>query len=202
MKFDFCLSCDELNKLPEANKDNWLAEIELLKKGLPQKANVLQVGCMDGTRIIHLLKVRPDLIITGLDIEKDLLALAKENLKGTNLKVNLVEGDITKPLPFSNFDYVICLNNTLGYIDDEYMAIENMKKMGKKLILSVYSEKFTDELGLTYFKAIGLKINQIKDNIFQAERFINIKRYARDEVNRWSGEVIETPIGYFCIINT
>ncbi len=157
---------------------------------------------MDGTRIISLLKVRPDLIITGLDIEKKLLDIARDNLKTAHLKAELIEGDITKPLPLSGFDYVICLNNTLGYINDEQTAIENMKKLGKKLILSVYGEKFTDDLGLAYFKSLGLKIKQIKDNIFQAKGFGNIKRYTRNEVNSWGGEVIETPIGYFCVIET
>ena len=201
MKFDFCINCDKLDKLPKANKDNWLAEIELLKRELPQNAKVLQVGCVAGARIIALLKVRLDLVITGLDIEKKLLDIAKDNLKIAHLKAELVEGDITKPLPLSCFDYVICLNNTLGYISDEYAAIENMKKLGKKVILSVYGEKFTDDIGLAYFESIGLKIRQIKDNIFQAEGFVNIKRYTRNEVNKWGGKITETPIGYFCVVD-
>ena len=198
----FYINCDKLDNIPKINRDNWLAEIELLKKEIPQKAKVLQVGCMDGTRIISLLRVRPDLVITGLDIAKRLLDIAKDNLKVANLKAGLVEGDITQSLPLSGFDYVICLNNTLGYINDEHIAIENMKRLGKKVILSVYGEKFTNDLGLAYFKSIGLKIKQIKDDIFQAEGFGNIKRYTRIEVNSWGGEVTETPIGYFCVIDT
>ena len=198
----FYIKCDKLDNIPKSNRDNWLAEIELLKKEIPQNAKVLQVGCMDGTRIISLLRVRPDLVITGLDIEKELLDIARDNLKTTHLKAELVEGDITKTLPLSGFDYAICLNNTLGYISDEHTVIENMKKLGKKVILSVYGEKFTDNLGLAYFKSVGLKIKQVKDNIFQAEGFGNIKRYTWNEVNSWGGKITETPIGYFCVIDT
>ena len=73
--------CDELDKIPALNKKNWLYEIELLKEELPLKATVLQVGCMDGTRIIALLKERPDLQIIGLDINKSLLDLAAQKFK-------------------------------------------------------------------------------------------------------------------------
>lgn len=202
MKKSFYINCDELNKIPKVNKENWLTEIRLLKKGLFQNAKVLQVGCMDGTRIISLLKTRPDLNITGLDIEKEFLAIARENLKREHLKVGFVEGDVTKTLPLSGFDYVICLNNTLGYIRDDKTAIENMKRLGNKVVVSVYGEKFTDDLGLAYFKSIGLNIKRIKDNIFQTDGFDDIKRYTRNEVNSWGGEVTETPVGYFCVIKT
>ena len=197
----FYINCDKLNKIPKANKENWLAEIKLLKNEITQNAKVLQVGCMDGTRIISLLKARSDLNITGLDIEKEFLAIARENLKKQHLKAQLVEGDITKRLPLSGFDYVICLNNTLGYIRDDKTATENMKRLGKKVVISVYGEKFTDDLGLAYFKSIGLKINRIEDNIFQTDDSDNIKRYTRNEVNSWGGEVTETPIGYYCVID-
>ena len=201
MENTFYVNCDKLENIPESNKNNWLAETELLKKEICQYAKVLQVGCMDGTRIISLMKLRPDLFITGLDIEKSLIDIAKDNLKTACFKAKLVEADITKPLPLSDFDYVICLNNTLGYIADEKKAIENMKIIGEKVILSVYGEKFTDDIALAYFKSIGLIIQNIKDNSFYAKDFGNIKRYTRNEVDSWDGKVIETPIGYFCVIS-
>lgn len=194
------IKCDELDNIPKPNKDNWLCEIELLTKELGLNARVLQVGCMDATRIIALLKARPDLKITGLDIEEDMIESSRKNLKKVGLKAELIHGDITKPLSVSGFDYVICLNNTLGYIPEQEKALENMKELGRTVILSVYGEKFTNELAQEYFKSINLEIERIENNLFHAKEFSSIKRYSKEEVENWNGRIIETPIGYFCII--
>ncbi|MFH1586268.1 MAG: class I SAM-dependent methyltransferase [Candidatus Diapherotrites archaeon] len=194
------IKCDELDNIPKPNKENWLFEIELLKKELSLNASVLQVGCMDGTRMIALLRARPDLKITGLDMEKGMVEASKRNLKKVGLKAELVLGDITKPQSVSGFDYVICLNNTLGYIPEQEKAIENMKELGKTVILSVYGKKFTDKLAKEYFKSINLELKGIENNVFHTKEFVNIKRYLEEEVEKWNGRIIETPIGYFCII--
>lgn len=70
---------------------------------------------MDGTRIIALLEKRPDLLLTGLDIDENLLKIAEENFRRANIDSELIHGDITKPLAISGYDYSVCLNNTLGY---------------------------------------------------------------------------------------
>jgi SAM-dependent methyltransferase len=196
------VKCDELDNIPKLNKDNWLKEIELLSKEFPLNSKVLQIGCMDGTRIIALLDKRPDLKITGLDIEGYMVEKIKENLKKYNYSADVILGDITKPVGVSGFDYVICLNNTLGYIFEEEKAINNMRGLGDKVIISVYGEKFDDSLGKDYFKAINLEVERIENNIFITKDFTNIKRYTRKDVEGWNPkEVIETPIGYLCILN-
>ena len=191
--------CDELDKIPALNKKNWLYEIELLKQELKPDTTVLQVGCMDGTRIIALLKERPDLQITGLDIDKSLLDLARQKFNKEKINATLILGDISKPLSIPKFDYVICLNNTLGYIEEEEKAIKNMKRAGKKVIISVYGEKFTDQLAQEYFSALGLKIINISNNTFYFDDFSKVKRYPRDEIIKWGGNVLKTPVGYFCV---
>lgn len=77
---DIFINCDILENIPQPNRENWLKEVELLKLELPQNARVLQIGSMDGTRIIHLLKLRPDLQITGLEIDAPLVELAQQNV--------------------------------------------------------------------------------------------------------------------------
>jgi methylase of polypeptide subunit release factors len=193
--------CDELNNIPKPNKDNWLREIDLMTQELKPNAKVLQVGCMNGIRIMALLEKRPDLVITGLDLEKEILELAKENFEKFGIKANLVHGDITRPPELGYFDYVTCLNNTLGYIAEEKKAIKNMKKLEETVILSVYGEKFTDGLARAYFKSINLELTGIDHNIFHTKEFINVKRYIKEEVEGWGGKIIETPIGYFVVIN-
>lgn len=194
------VKCDELDNIPKPNKDNWLYEVKLLSEILPKNAKVLQVGCMDGTKAIAILKERPDLIFTGIDIEQDMVNLYKKNLSKEGFNVDVILGDIVDDLSISGFDYVICLNNTLGYISEEKKAIENMKKIGKHVIISVYGEKFDDKLGGEYFKSINLEIESVKDNFFHSKEFVNIKRYTLDEVKKWNGKIIDTVIGYFCVI--
>lgn len=195
------IQCDELDNIPKPNKDNWLEEIELMAKVISPKAEVLQVGCMNGIRIMALLAKRPDLDITGLDFDQEIIDIAKYNFKKYGIEAKLVHADITTPPKMEKFDYVTCLNNTLGYIPEEEKAIANMKKLGKTTILSVYGEKFTDDLAKEYFKSINLELLGIENDIFHTKEFVNVKRYTREEVKAWGGRIIETPIGYFCVID-
>jgi hypothetical protein len=40
----YFVNCDKLELLPELNRRNYLFELDLLEKRLPQRARVLQVG--------------------------------------------------------------------------------------------------------------------------------------------------------------
>jgi len=197
---DVYINADELEGLPAQNRENYLYETELLQKELPQKAKVLQIGSMDGKRIIRLLEIRPDLQVTGLEIEDELVKIAQQNVAQTNLSAQFITGDITNPPNISQFDYVICLNNTLGYIQDQKKAIEEMKKLGKIVIISVYGEKFDDNLAREYFKTLHLEIERIENNVFIMKDFTKVKRYTKEEVGLWRGKIIKTPIGYFTIL--
>src|SRR3989344_5351986 len=127
MSNSFYLNCDKLDNIPPLNKANWLFELDLQCKLMPQRATLLQVGCMDATRIIEILKVRSDLKVTGLDIEKDFLILAEKNLHKVGLSAALIEADVTTFCTPISYDYVECLNNTLGYIPAVDKAIQSMK---------------------------------------------------------------------------
>lgn len=196
---DVYVNCDVMENIPIPNRDNYLKEIELLRHEFSANAQILQVGSMDGSRVIRLLEARPDLKITGLEIEADLVEFARQNLKAAGLYADFIQGDITAPPTLPHFDYVICLNNTLGYIPDQTKAIENMKQLGQ-VIISVYGEKFIDDLALSYFKSIHLDVNQIKNDFFIMKDFTTVKRYSKIEVESWGGKIIDTPIGYLCML--
>jgi SAM-dependent methyltransferase len=198
---DIYINCDVLKKIPKLNRENWLKETELLEIELPKKAHVLQVGSMDGTRVISLLEARPDLLITGLEIEAYFVNLAKEKIAASNLKAEFVHGDITDPSNLLRFDYVVCLNNTLAYIPDQKKAIQGMKKLGKAVIISVYGEKFNDDRAAAYFKSIKLEIDHMTKDHFFMKNFTKIRRYSKKDVSTWGGKVTETPIGYFCVLS-
>jgi len=199
---DVYSKCDDLDNIPPEMRDNYLCESELLAELLPRNSSVLQVGSMDGERIIRLLKLRPDLQAAGLELEEFFVKTAKERIAKAGFKAEFIHGDITSPPNLPTFDYVICLNNTLGYIQEEEKALDGMKALGKKLIISVYGERFTDKLAKRYFASIGLRVDQIKGDLFEMKDFTSVRHYHRQDVEKWKGVITETPVGYFCSIDS
>lgn len=194
---DIFVKCDELDRLPAGNRDNYLFELEWLASELPQGCHMLQVGSMDGMRIVRLLEVRPDVIPTGLEIEGDLVRLARHTVSQHGMSASFVHGDITAPpVGLDCYDYTICLNNTLGYIPNVNAAIDQMKKTAPTVVISVYGEKFDDALAERYFDAIGLAVREIVDDTIVLKDFSSVRRFPRSVVSTWGGRVIETPIGY------
>lgn len=188
------IHCDELEKLPKDNRDNWEYELSLVCGLLPEAATVLQVGCMDGTRIRRLLSSRHDLRITGLDIEEDLLTIARKKCPDAEF----VLGDITAPPPLPRFGSVLCLNNTIGYIPLWQKALANMRALGNTVVVSVYGERFTDAHAQAYFAALGLTVEHIENDTIRLGGFTDVKRFTRKEVEAWGGTTAETPLGYCC----
>lgn len=195
------IGCDELDNLPAINRENWLWELEWLAKHLPNNATVLQVGCMDGTRILRLLEKRPDLKITGLDIDEPLLDRAREHFKTAGKSVPLIHANITTAEIQDTFDFVLCLNNTLGYIAENERALEQMKRYGKTTIVSVYGEAFDDDAAKEYFDTIGLQFDTVDGNTFRMKDFVQVRRFTKGDVRSWDGKITETPLGYLCDIS-
>lgn len=195
---DVYVHCDELDRIPPLFRENWETELSLLVERLPRGAKVLQVGSMDGTRMIALLRRRGDLDLTGIEIEESLVKLCRKNLESAKLRGTVVHGDITAPPALPPYDYVICLNNTLGYIPDEQAAVEQMRRLGKRVIVSVYGERFDDQLAQLYFGSLGLEVQRREDDTFILKDFTNVRRYPRSSVETWGGAITETPLGHFC----
>src|SRR3989344_4212094 len=189
-----------ITPIPPLMKENYLRETELLCKLLPASSSVLQVGSMDGERAIRLLRGRPDLQITGLEIEQELVNVAKQKVPSAGFKMKSVLGNITALPDIGIFDYVICLNNTLGYISPQEEALDGMRRLSKNIIVSVYGEKFTNGFAKEYFDALGLEIAEIDGDKFVVKDFTSVRRYNRGDVEAWSEDITETPVGYFCIL--
>lgn len=195
--------CDELDRLPAKNRENWLLESALICELLKPNATVLQVGCADGSRLIDLQSKRPDLHFLGIDIEEELLSDAQKKIAAAGMKIETRLCDITSDeqcVALGHFDYVLCLNNTLGYIPDEAAAMKNMRVLGSQVLISVYDEKFTDDLTREYFATLGLTIATIENDRFIFEDFTSVKRYTKEEIKKWGGTRIETPLGSLCIL--
>ncbi len=81
----------------------------------PRASTLLDVACGTGK---HLELLREDLEVTGLDLDPELLAIARKRLPD----VELHEGDMTAFDLGRRFDVVVCLFSSIGYArDDERM---------------------------------------------------------------------------------
>ena len=69
-------------------------------------AHVLDIGCGAGAAALCLLARRPDLAVTGIEIQPGLAALARENaaLNGVSDRFRVIEGDIATLQPDARFD--------------------------------------------------------------------------------------------------
>ena len=74
-----------------------------------RNARVLDLGC--GTGALALLVYRPDLTVTGIDIQEGALDLFRRSIADNGLAMTAIHGDlrrIREHLPHGSMDYVIC----------------------------------------------------------------------------------------------
>lgn len=73
---------------------------------MPKHKNVLDVGTNTGALLLYASRFEP-LSLTGIDINKKALAIAKKNLALNNIAADLILGDI-RDLKHELFDVIIC----------------------------------------------------------------------------------------------
>ena len=74
-----------------------------------RNARVLDLGC--GTGALALLVYRPDLKITGLELQEEPLALFRASIVDNGVDIAAVQGDLRQIrtlLPHGSMDYVVC----------------------------------------------------------------------------------------------
>ena len=84
---------------------------------------VLDLGCGSGRHSIELGKAGFD--VTGMDFSKDAIKLAKQWVQKEDLKVDFVEGDFYKKLPFKDD----CFSGVIAIDSICYDSTETMKFM-------------------------------------------------------------------------
>lgn len=102
----------------------WVMREETFKRRLIQQANiqpdmnVLDLGCGTGTLTIMLKRAHPEANITGMDGDPDVLAIARNKSRGTNIQWD--EGLASSlPYPDSVFDRVVTSLVTHHLITDD-----------------------------------------------------------------------------------
>jgi len=117
-------------------------ETDFIQSVLSKKGTILDLCC--GTGRHSLILQRRGWTVIGLDLSKNLLAIAKRNMKKERAGFPLVRADM-RHFPFRKqvFDAVICMFTSFGYLPSESEDVKSFKEVrrtmrkGGKFLLDV-----------------------------------------------------------------
>jgi len=160
--------------------------VELLSLDESKKISLLDLGCGSGWTSIMLAKL--GLVVTGLDISKKMINIAKENAKKEKLKINFIVSDIEK-INFKNqFDRVLSYD-ALHHCPNEIEVLKNaykaLKPGGIILIIEPNKEHTVDRQAQEIAKKYGILEKGYSPNYLKEKMkkigFKNIIRYDYDK---------------------
>jgi len=107
-------------------------ETIFIQSALPKKEIILDLCCGTGRHSIILKRRSWNMI--GLDLSKNLLAIAKRNMKNERVEFPLVRADM-RYFPFRNqvFNAVICMFTSFGYLPSEIEDMKSFKEVRRTL---------------------------------------------------------------------
>jgi SAM-dependent methyltransferase len=121
----FSRSADLYDPLYATFKD-YEAEVARLRELIGDRRTLLDVACGTGK---HLELLRAHYDVTGLDLDPELLAIARARVPG----VELLEADMTDFDLGRQFDAITCLFSSIGYVVTVERLHEAVAAMGRHL---------------------------------------------------------------------
>jgi len=88
--------------------------------------SLLDVACGTG---LHLRYLKDDFSCTGVDVSKAILKIARKNLKGVTFK----EADMTTLRLGKQFDVIVCLLSSIGYVKTAAKLEKTIRNFSKHL---------------------------------------------------------------------
>lgn len=129
---------------------------DYLKKLFPKEIKILDIGTGSGCIPITLKKLFPQAEITGVDISKAALEVAKENSIINKTTIDFFESDI-----FSNIkDKYDCIISNPPYLSDNDFIMDIVKNNEPSIAL------FAEDNGLYFYKRILKEVNNYLNNKF------------------------------------
>ncbi|OUU27996.1 MAG: hypothetical protein CBB97_05285 [Candidatus Endolissoclinum sp. TMED37] len=176
------------------NRDKWLKkgktfhteDIRFLKEIIPEKSNILELGCGNG----HLLSSLKPNYGLGIDFSKKLVEEAKKKYK----ELNFIEADIEK-LPINlnskiKFNFVI-ICDTIGYLEDITETLDNLHKYfneDTRLIVSYYSPLWLPLLNIATL--LKLKMSNINSTLLGTSDIFNFLENSKYQTVRIDRKIL------------
>lgn len=144
----------------------------------PTPIHVLDFGCGNMYTAEELLKLRPGLHITGLDVVRD------QNLTDETLANKQLEfvAYATRELPFddASFDYVLALNTMHHTPDPEYYLSELKRVIKKEGAILMVEEMYHNQVDKVIIAAHDWVLNKLKKDIPVPLNFRSNKQYLKE----------------------
>lgn len=128
---------------------NYLKEVSFVEKifdkyKITEIRNLLTLGC--GTASHEIVFAQKGYKITGIDISKTMLDIAKNKIKNLNLEnnISLIKGDVRKIKLTKKFEAVLALFNVMGYqisnndVENTLMGVSGALKKGGLFIFDCW----------------------------------------------------------------
>lgn len=148
-------------------------DILVIAEIIPPNSRILDLGCGDGS-LLAMLRKEKNVYGSGIEISQEKI------LDCVSTGVPVVHGDLNQgllDLPDKSFDYVV-LSQTLQAVDRPDQLLEEMMRVGKKVIVSIinigyYSARFqimfqgkmpvTETLPLYWYNTPNIHLGTICD---------------------------------------
>lgn len=187
---------------PQQIKNYLNEESQLLSKYVLKGSRLIDFGCGYGR---HLELLQDRLIYgLGLDIAEEYIKMGKKRLKKfTNLE--LKTADVIDIKIDNKFDYAICMNNTLGNIENKDKLVTKMKQALVKdgiILLGAYSNNSINAR-IEWYNNTGLKVEKITDDYILTSNGFKSWHFTKKQLNELFGScTIEniSNFGYFVTV--
>jgi len=167
-------------------------EVDFIKRvlRLPKRAKILDLCCGHGRHFLPLAKMGYQM--TGLDLSKKSLAILAENAKNKKIKARIIRSDMRK-IPFKNeFEAVINMFTSFGYLESDYEDFKVLKAVartlkpgGKFLIDIVNSDWLLANFQLKSWERVG-KMIVLEEKVYNPQTRRNtVKIRILDSKGKW-----------------
>jgi len=143
---------------------------------------VLDIGCGGGILCEPLSRLKAK--VTGIDENKKAIFVAKNHAKISRLKINYINGDITKNSPKEKFDLITCMEvvEHVENLDLLLHEVSHLLKKGGMFIGSTINKTIT-----SYFSAIFLAERILKivpENTHSWDKFVKPSKLKKELLNK------------------
>ena len=149
--------------------------IELIKDNIKSPNKILDVGTGSGCIALMMKSLFPDSEVTGIDVSKDAIELAKENAKLNSLDVLFLESNLLENVQEKDHDLVIA--------NLPYIPTENLNELDREVI--DYEPLSALNGGVDGLEVISKLIKEIED-----KQYKNINLFLEID-SRKSSETLE-----------